>query len=78
MTIKYIARFANQIVGTRNSAAERVYTHAVVRTGTDMVPTVVAWCGRLDLARGEASRRQRWSPECTYTIVPAEIKPPRA
>lgn len=75
MTIKYIARFNDQIVGTRNSAAERVYTHAVVRHGPDMVPTVVTWCGRLDLARGEASRRQGRNRDCTYTIVPTEIKP---
>jgi hypothetical protein len=69
MTFKYIARDGGEIIGRRTSAAQRVYTHAVVsyRSGA---PRVVTWCGRLDLAKDELRRRS--GPGYLIKIVPAE------
>jgi hypothetical protein len=66
---KYEARLDGRIVGTRTSAAQRVYTHAVVCHGHGKSDVVQAWCGRLDLAQGEARKYQRYG--YTVDIVPA-------
>lgn len=69
--IKYIARVNGQIVGTRKSAAQRVYTHAIVVNGHGKTNHVVTWCGRPDLARNEQRKYAAYG--YTADIVPAEV-----
>lgn len=67
---KYIAKHEGQIVGTRTSAAGRIYTHAIVTQGHGKGPHVATWCGRLDLALGEKRKAERYG--YTATIVEVE------
>jgi hypothetical protein len=73
---KYIARLDGQIVGTRKSAAQRVYTHAIVIYGHGKTNHVVTWCGRVDLAQGEQRKYARYGYRAD--IVPAEVIAPKA
>ena len=74
----YIARLNGTVVGKRTSAAGRLYTHAIVtqHDHPGCVPKVVAWCSRLDLARGEQRKHSR--PGYTAHIVEAELQPSNA
>jgi hypothetical protein len=72
---KYIARLDGEIVGTRKSAAQRVYTHAVVLNGHGRTNYVATWCGRLDLAQREQRKHARYGYRAD--IVPAEVVGPR-
>ncbi len=67
---KYLARRNGEIIGTRKSAAQRVYTHAVAVWGHGKTAEVVTWCGRLDLAQGEQRKYQRYG--YTAEIVDVE------
>ena len=75
MTTKYVARINGTIVGNRTSK-ERTYTHAIVVNGHGKTNKVVTWCGRLDLARNEQRKYQRFG--YTADIVEAEIAPSNA
>jgi hypothetical protein len=70
-SIKYVARHNGEIVGTRTSAAGRVYTHAIAVWGHGKTAEVRTWCGRLDLAQGEQRKYQRYG--YTAEIVPVEV-----
>lgn len=48
---KYAAIIDGKVVGTRTSASQRVYTHAVVSLVDGTPRGIFAWCGRLDLAQ---------------------------
>lgn len=67
--IKYVARLDGRIVGTRTSAAGRIYTHAIVINGHDKTDHVVTWCGRIDLARNEQRKYARYGYRAEIAIV---------
>lgn len=78
MTIKYIAKHEGKIVGTRTSAAGRVYTHAIVVNGNGKTDHVVTWCGRPDLALGEQRKYERFGYRAEIAdveVVPAKLPP---
>lgn len=60
MTTKFIVRHNGEIIGTRKSAADRIYTHAIAVWGHGKTAEVVTWCGRPDLAAGEQRKYQRY------------------
>lgn len=74
--IKYIAYHEGKIVGTRTSGAGRVYTHAVAVWGHAKNGVVVTWCGRLDLARNEQRKYQKFGYRAE--IVEAQVIQPKA
>jgi len=67
---KYAARHNGEIIGTRKSAAQRIYTHAIAVWGHGKTAKVVTWCGRIDLAQGEQRKWQRYG--YTAEIVSVE------
>ncbi len=73
---KYIAYLNGKIVGTRTSAAKRVYTHAIVANGHARVDQVVAWSGSLRLAQVQQRNWERYGYR--IDIVEAQVIQPKA
>ena len=73
---KYIARYNDQIIGTRDTKKSgKTYTHAIVVTYKNDAPRVASWSGRPDLAQKQVSQ-WKLNPDYTAVAVPAEVVEP--